>query len=62
MKTKKSFELTGAVTGLANAIAAIFTPDEIALIASIFVQLGDTLATILAQESFLGKALENEAD
>ena len=41
-----SLELTSAVTALANAIVCKLTPSEIALTASIFVQLGDTLATI----------------
>lgn len=49
--TKKSLELTGAVTALANAIAYNLTVDEIALIASIFVQIGDTLATIATREN-----------
>ena len=43
-----SLELTSAVTALANAIACKLTPSEIALVASAFVQLGDTLATIAA--------------
>lgn len=47
----RSLELTGAVTALANAIACNMTPDVLALIASIFVQLGDTLATIAATEN-----------
>ena len=47
----KSLELTSAVTALANAIACNRTIDEVAWIASIFVQLGDTLATIAAQEN-----------
>lgn len=51
MNTRKSLEVTSAVTALANAIACSLTVDEIALIASIFVQLGDTLATIAARES-----------
>ena len=46
-----SFELTSAVTALANAIACKLTADEIALWASVLVQLGDTLATIGAAES-----------
>lgn len=46
-----SFELTAAITALANAIACNLTPGEIALIAGIFVQLGDTLATIAAQKA-----------
>ena len=40
-----SLELTNAITALANAIACRLNADEIALLASIFVQLGDTLAT-----------------
>ena len=44
-------ELTSAVTALANAIACKLSVDEIALWASIFVQLGDTLATIAALEN-----------
>ena len=46
-----SLELTSAVTALANAIAFKLSIDEIALLASIFVQLGDTLATIAAREN-----------
>lgn len=44
-----AFELTAAITAVANAIACRLTPSELALIASLFVQLGDTLATIAAQ-------------
>ena len=43
-----SLELTNAITALANAIACRLNADEIALLACIFVQLGDTLATITA--------------
>ena len=44
-------ELTTAVTALANAIACRLSAGELALVASIFVQLGDTLATIVAQHA-----------
>ena len=54
MNTRKSLELTSVVTALANAIACNLTIYEIALIASIFVQLGDTLATIAARENLCG--------
>ena len=47
-----ALELTGAVTALANLIACKLTAEELALAASLFVQLGDTLATIATQESF----------
>ena len=46
-----SLELTSAVTALANAIACRLTVEEMALVAGILVQLGDTLATIAARES-----------
>lgn len=46
-----ALELTSAVTTLANAIACKLTVDETTLLASIFVQLGDTLATIATKES-----------
>ena len=46
-----TFELTSAVTVLANAIACRLTPEELGLVAGIFVQLGDTLATIAAQRA-----------
>ena len=44
-------ELTSVVTALANTIACKLSVDEMALLASIFVQLGDTLATIAAQKN-----------
>ena len=50
-----SLELTGAITILANTIASKLTIDEMALAAGIFVQLGDTLATIAAAENLRGE-------
>ena len=44
-------ELTAAVTALANTIACRLTTEEISLISSLFMQLGDTLTTIAAQRS-----------
>ena len=52
-------ELTSAVTALANAIACKLTSDEIVILASIFVQLGDTLATIATYESMCGNENKN---
>ena len=49
-----TLELTTAITALANTIACELNLDEIALLASIFVQLGDTLATIAARENLCG--------
>ena len=51
MNVKRSVELTSAVTVLANAIACNLTLDQMTLLASILVQLSDTLNTIVAQES-----------
>ena len=44
-------QLTASVTAVANAIASKLTVDEIAILAAVFVQLGDTLATIVTQRS-----------
>ena len=55
-----SLELTSAVTALANAIACKLTPGEIALVASLFVQLGDTLATIVASQALCEELTEDE--
>lgn len=45
-------ELIAAITALAAIIADGRSDDEIALIGTIFSQLGDTLATIAAQKAF----------
>ena len=55
-----SLELTGAVTALANSISCQFTTEETALLASIFVQLGDTLATIIAREALCAEKTEKK--
>ena len=55
-----SLELTAAVTAVANAIACNMTPGELALTASLFVQLGDTLATIAAQRALCEEQTEEE--
>ena len=55
-----SLGLTSAITALANAITCKLTPSEIALVASIFVQLGDTLATIAARRTLCEELAENE--
>ena len=43
--------LTAAVTALANSIACGLKAEEIALLSSVFMQLGDTLATIAAHRA-----------
>ena len=46
-----SFELSGAITAVANAIACGRSVNELALLAAVFVQIGDTLATIAAERA-----------
>ena len=53
-------ELTTAVTALANAIACDLSTGEIALVAGVFVQLGDTLATIAAQRALCEERAEEK--
>ena len=55
-----SLELTSAITAFANAIACKLAAEEAALLSSIFVQLGDTLATIAARESLCGNSNKTE--
>ena len=51
-------QLTTAVTALANLLASELTTDELSLLASLLVQLSDTLGTIAAQRSLY----ENKAN
>ena len=55
-----SLELTSAITALANGIACTLTVDETVLLASILVQLGDTLATIATTKSLCDDEKTNE--
>ena len=54
-----SLELTAAITALANAIGKNLSVSELALVAGIFVQIGDTLSTIAAQRALYEE--KNEA-
>ena len=42
-------ELTASVTAVANALACKYSNDELTLLASVLVQIGDTLVTIATQ-------------
>ena len=55
-----SLELTSAITALANAIACKLSPSEISLLASILVQLSDTLSTIATQRSLCEEATNED--
>ena len=46
-----SCELTVSVTAVANALACKYSNDELTLLASVLVQLGDTLVTIATQRA-----------
>lgn len=46
-----SFELTTSISTMANAIACKLNVEETTLLAAIFVQLGDTLATIATHKT-----------
>ena len=53
----QSCELALSISTLACCIAEGKSPEEIALISSIFMQLGDTLATIAAHQARSQKTL-----
>ena len=44
-------ELTASITAIANALACKYNNDELTLLASVLVQLGDTLVTIATQRT-----------
>ena len=48
------------MTALANAIACKLTPSELALVASLFVQIGDTLATIAATKALCEESADTK--
>ena len=49
----KPFELTQLITLIANSIACALPSDKITLLASILVQLSDTLNTIVAADALI---------
>ena len=52
-----SFKSTSLVTLLANAVSSIgFSEEELALLAALLTQLGDTLSTIAACNSIANRA------
>ena len=53
-------ELCLAVSALANTIAGRLDNDEIALLASFLVQLGDTLVTIVTQRAICENKINNK--
>ena len=57
-----SLELTAAITAVANAIAGGLTLNELALVAGVFVQIGDTLATIAATRALADEIKKSEEE
>ena len=55
-----SCELTASVTAIANAIACKLNNEELLLLASILVQLGDTLVTISTQRDICENITKNK--
>ena len=49
-------ELTASVTAVANALACKFSDEELTLLASVLVMLGDTLVTIATQRAICEKS------
>lgn len=55
-----SLELTGLITAIANGICRGLSVEEMAVLAGIFVQFGDTIATIAAQKTLCNLKAEAE--
>lgn len=52
-------EITAAVTAIANVIFQKLNDDEVALLAAILVQLGDTLETMSVHNEICQNQIEN---
>lgn len=57
---KESLAVTELVTLIANFISERFDTDTVAIIAAVFVQIGDTLATIAAVDALGGNGSQND--
>jgi hypothetical protein len=55
-----SCELVTTITAIACTITKNYTNEEAALIAAVLTQLGDTIATILAQQDLCSKDEDND--
>ena len=58
-KIMKSCELVAFVTAVACKINECFPPEEVSLLAAVFTQLGDTLATLVTSEELCDKKAES---
>lgn len=62
MNNKCPLDLTTTIGAAAAAISKNLTNNEIAYVAAILVQLGDTLTTIAARRILCDKVLENNCE
>lgn len=58
----RSCELVSFVTAVACNMANCYSDEELAVMAAVFTQLGDTLATILANEALLEAICSDEKE
>lgn len=56
------WELTATITAIANAISKDKSNDDLLLISSILIQLGDTMATIAAQRDKLERCGDKDSE
>ncbi len=54
-------ELTAAVTAVANTLAYKMSNEELSILASVLVQLGDTLVTIVTQRTICENINQKES-
>ena len=54
-------ELTAAVTAVANTLDSKMSNEELSLLASVLVQLGDTLVTIVTQRTICENINQKES-
>lgn len=54
--------LTGAITALANVLSCNLTTSQIAILAAVLVQLGDTLATIAVANDICAENSETKSE
>lgn len=62
VKIMRSCELVASITALACKITECYLEEEVALLAAIFTQLGDTLGTILAHSDLSDTNNKNDTD
>lgn len=62
VKIMRSCELVASITALACKIYECYSEEEVALLAAVFTQLGDTLATIQAHADAKNANIKDDED